>query len=174
MLKPFQLVVESGPNNRLVIKHRPEKKYFNLAIKLTTKANNIQLTDTWISVFFHDKAKVKYAEGTELTLTELECGRYQVLVESIHHVTEEKVVDTSGNCQNQHLTVELSPNSVEHIEVSTNRYDISYAQSAHQLHMSREDIEQISHLANDVNRAVVMLPGMAGGGVSAELFIRGA
>ena len=173
VLKPFDLVVVPAPNNRIVIQYRAQKKLFNLTVNAVGHGKSIVTSDTWISIYNESGDLIKNVEGNQLALDKLACGHYQITAESIHHMQERLVIDTTNACEDKTVSIELKANAVEHIEVSTNQYDISYSQSSQEFYMSRDDIEQISHLANDVNRAVVMLPGMAGGNVSAELFIRG-
>ena len=62
---------------------------------------------------------------------------------------------------------------INEIVISTNRYDIEYFDSSQNHHLNQRKIEELSHLANDVNRAAVHFPGIAGGDASAELRIRG-
>jgi len=63
--------------------------------------------------------------------------------------------------------------SIEKIEISASQYNIAYSQSSEQLFMDKEEIEQLSHLANDLTRAISNLPGVAGGNSSAKPYIRG-
>ncbi len=62
---------------------------------------------------------------------------------------------------------------IHEIVISTSRYDIEYFDSSQNHHLNQRKIEELSHLANDVNRAAVHFPGIAGGDASAELRIRG-
>jgi len=71
------------------------------------------------------------------------------------------------------IIVDLITLPIERFIVSASQFNIDYAQASDNKFMSQDDLEQISHLANDVNRAVANIPGIAGGDVSARINIRG-
>ncbi|WP_177208171.1 TonB-dependent receptor plug domain-containing protein [Pseudoalteromonas denitrificans] len=62
---------------------------------------------------------------------------------------------------------------IEKIMISASQFDLVYSSVAEQEYMDQKDIERLSILGKDVNRAIALLPGVAGGDISSRLHIRG-
>jgi len=63
--------------------------------------------------------------------------------------------------------------TIEKMVISASQFDLAYTNVSQQQFMEQKDIERLSLLGNDVNRAISQLPGVAGGDISARLHIRG-
>jgi TonB dependent receptor-like, beta-barrel/Carboxypeptidase regulatory-like domain/TonB-dependent Receptor Plug Domain len=73
------------------------------------------------------------------------------------------------------VTCELVPAAValDQIVVSPSRYTIYRQEPAARQFLSREEVERLPHLSDDLYRAVALLPGTAAGDISARFNVRG-
>ncbi len=77
------------------------------------------------------------------------------------------------------LGIELTPVvsqdllSLEQVQVQVSHYEVYGADATSQHFLSREDLERVPHLADDANRALHRLPGVAAGDWSARFHVRG-
>ena len=63
--------------------------------------------------------------------------------------------------------------SIERIEISGSRYTLMEETSAVNNHLSRDAIEKMPHIADDVFRLMPTIPGVSAGDFSANFFVRG-
>ncbi len=124
---------------------------------------------------FRDKLKSQTLDDGRFKLSQLSLTDYRLFISAPGYQSDSFIVSTDKLISSFNSTIEfkLSEVPIHEIVISTSRYDIEYFYSSQNHHLNQRKIEELSHLANDVNRAAVHFPGIAGGDASAELRIRG-
>ena len=181
LLNQFQLGLRIAPNgNFIVIKKSPSDLYFDLKGTVRNRdGERVTSANVELKSSRGDRRILNANMATEagsFHFPKVPFGRYELSAEAMGYLNYRKAIEyqaEAGKRQDNIIQVELKPLPIEKITVTTNQYDISYAQSNDQQYMQQQDIERLSHLANDINRALAHVPGIAGGDFSAKLHIRG-
>ena len=190
ILLPFNLTVRSGPQNSYII---VKKEIVNNKIagqvfdassgelialanirlyKVKTQVNPLNLPDQSALATSLLIKEIKTSQG-EFTYQNLSLADYVIEVSSVGYISERIFHKQVMLSNEQKLVIELNRISIEKIVISASQHDITYSQSPDVQFMGQEDIAKLSHLANDVNRAITKLPGVAGGDVSSQVHMRG-
>ena len=94
-------------------------------------------------------------------------------IEAEGYLVKEIELNPLKSGENTPVKLYLIAESIERVVISASQYDIAYTDISGDKFFDQKDIERMSHLTNDINRAVAHLPGVAGGDISAQLHIRG-
>ena len=181
LLSPFDLTIKSGPRGSLIVIKKPVVKSVMTLNGWLISESGTPLQGVTLSLrLLGESSNAPYTVQSDLNgrfeFSQLPQGDYVFLVQAPEYVDYRRVIREDSFQQKEQvvdLTVKLQRQSVETIVVTTNQYDISYAQSNDQKYMQQQDIERLSHLASDINRALAHVPGVSGGDFSARLHIRG-
>jgi hypothetical protein len=186
LLLPFGLTLKQELNNKVIITLPNIKSDFTLEVsilddfgkpinsdvRLTLKQQRTSLeqkktTDTLERILTTQTGSVTYKN--------LPFDSYSLSITALGYITKfvRPFALTKPDKQKTSITVNLVTLPIERFVVSASQFDIDYAQTSDKKFMSQDDLEHLSHLANDVNRAVANIPGIAGGDVSARINIRG-
>lgn len=178
LLSEFDLQIQKGPNDSYIVKKEQKPQSLaivgNLFSTMSVPIDNIEVTltprdnrDQSITLVTDQEGKFSAAMPV--------FGDYLLQVNADGFERVEKRIRVGGSSQDTFVSVLLTPEilPIEHIVVSTNQYDINYANSFEQQFMQQQDIERLSHLASDINRALAHVPGISGGDYSAKLNVRG-
>ncbi|NQZ81220.1 MAG: TonB-dependent receptor [Colwellia sp.] len=187
LLLPFNLTLKQGLNKRSIIVALPAiKNDFSLGITIfdeLSKPMNNEVSLTLIKQN-NESNKTNTAKLLRKVITtqtglasyhNLNKGSYTLSISAIGYLTEiiKPILFTTTSDKKKNIKINLARLPIEKFVVSTSQFNIDYAQTSDKKFMSQDDLEQISHLASDVNRAVANIPGVAGGDVSARINIRG-
>ncbi len=192
ILLPFKLTIISGPQNSyIIVKQETEiankmiaGQVFDATSGERIDLANIRLykvdtevnSNNWLDESALTKSmlikEIKTFQG-EFTYQNLPLADYVIEISSAGYINERLFFKQAIFSSGEALVIELNRSSIEKIVISASQYDITYSQSSDIQFMGQEDIEKLSHLTNDVNRAITKLPGVAGGDVSARAHIRG-
>ena len=111
---------------------------------------------------------------TELDLTDLLPGRYELLATAILYQPESVIVEVTANeVAEAFLRLEPAVPPLEELMVGASRYDMTGDFQHSNAYFTRSEVEHLSDLGGDPVRAVHRLPGAAAGGVSARSYVRG-
>ena len=179
LLAQFHLGVKVGPKGSLIVVKKPRHAlYFDLGGNVLDNANEpVFQAKITVRSTSSDNPTSKHSVSDKqgrFAISDLPYGRYHLSVQAQGLSEYQSDIEyRPGVSQPEQVDITLSPLPIESITITTNQYDISYAQSNDQMFMQQQDIERLSHLANDINRALAHVPGIAGGDFSARLHIRG-
>jgi hypothetical protein len=186
LLLPFGLTLKQKLNNKVIITLPKEDNKLSLEINVIDEFNKPINSDVRFvlnqNIISPDKknrtdtlAQILTTKTGTVIYKNLPFGLYSLSITAPGYLTKHiKPIDlTKSSKDKSSIIVDLVTLPIEKFIVSASQFNIDYAQTSDNKFMSQSDLEQISHLANDVNRAVANIPGIAGGDVSARINIRG-
>jgi outer membrane receptor protein involved in Fe transport len=102
-------------------------------------------------------------------------GRYRVQARRSGYVIDEPIAVelAAGAALELGLLLLPAPFAGEEIDVQPSRYSLLLDEPVSPLALSRDEIEELPHLAGDVFRALDLLPGAVANDISAEVQVRG-
>lgn len=184
LLEEFSLAVKAGPNDSLIVvkthlvadNFRLKGNVFNQQQQLVENAK-VFLFKSAKNVDKLPEPKVRKFSARDGTFLfdSLESGTYYLQAEAPGYLIEKigPITLNQKTAFEQSLSLTLLTFPIENVIISASQYDIAYTETAEQHFMGQQEIERLSHLANDVVRAASHLPGVSGGDVSARIHIRG-
>ena len=113
-------------------------------------------------------------DDTELDLTNLLPGRYQLVATAILYQPESLIIEVEADAvAGVFLRLEPAVPPLEELMVGASRYDMIGDFQHSNAYFTRAEVEHLADLGGDPVRAVHRLPGAAAGGVSARSYVRG-
>ena len=122
-------------------------------------------------------ATVATARDGRFRVSPLPAGDYPLRVVAPNYVELSRTVRAGGT--DEDLVLALTPDfsigelALEDVLVVASRYDLYGVSAASSHFLNRDQIERLPHLADDSNRALHRLPGVAAGDWSARFHLRG-
>ncbi|MCW8985523.1 MAG: TonB-dependent receptor [Thermoanaerobaculales bacterium] len=178
VLAPHGLRAEDGPGETILILVAPTGDGIPATGKITgivtASGNLVDINDLVITV-----------EGTRLQTTSFENGRFTIenVPPGPYTVTATSSSFTSQSIDNvsvqsgkiSRLRFDLVPVSVflNEVIVTPSHFRLLEEQPDNRQFLSRDEVRQMPHAADDLYRAVRRLPGAAGGDVTAKINVRG-
>jgi len=118
-----------------------------------------------------------HSEKSQITLVEEILSEFSLTLkqgpQNSYIIVKKEVVPPIEVAKKIQLKTEEVTATIEKMVISSSQFDLAYTDVFQQQFMEQKDIERLSLLGNDVNRAISQLPGIAGGDISARLHIRG-
>jgi hypothetical protein len=177
LLAPFGLKTEPGPGGTLLVVRDDRKSpETTSSIRGTVRdsRSDAPLKGARIEVV---SAGIEVVSGDDggFEIPGLPAGSYKLKVRLPGYVVQE--VDHVRVVAARPTTVVLrllpSPELVEAVVVTPSRFSLYGDAPASKQSLTKDEIQQTPHLADDVNRVVARLPGIANPDISSQLFVRG-
>ena len=177
ILEPHGLRAEDGPGDTILILVAPTTESTtagSITGIVTVGGNIVDVTDLVIAV-----------EGTQLRTTSFENGRFSIenvplgsysVTATSPSFTSQSIDDVSVQAGRvARLRFDLVPVSVflNEVIVTPSHFRLLEDRPESRQFLSRDEVRQMPHAADDLYRAVKRLPGAAGGDVTAKINVRG-
>jgi hypothetical protein len=196
LLLPFNLTLKKGPQNSVIIISKSVKKpteidNYNIKGQVSGLSTNQNIDNAKLTLLRRDTnnslksiASTYSNESGEFTFEKISAAVYLIRVEAQGYEFSETVIPIKDSylakshldnrqLKDKRVTLYLTTPSIERVVISASQYGISYTEISNEQFFDQQDIERMAHLTSDINRAVANLPGVAGGDISAQLYIRG-
>ncbi len=107
-------------------------------------------------------------------VTDLAAGSYEVEARKAGYAIERRRVTVEAGARAE-LTLQLQPvdKTLEEMTVIPSRVSLLQAEPAPEVLWTRDEVNRLPHLSDDLFRAVSRLPGVAAGDFSADFHVRG-
>ena len=175
LLAPFPLAVRPGPSRRLLIVARAEPPALgSLAGTVRRADSRAPLADAEVVVPALGRRARSGRDGA-YRLGGLPPGAYRVQARRVGFVVAESdgVEVAAGVERRADFDLVPAPLAVDRIVVTPNRYAILGDDPAGREALSRERVEALPHLGDDLFRTLPWVPGVSNGDFSAQVHVRG-
>ena len=178
LLEPHGLRAEDGPGGTvLILVATPDESVIatgRIVGMVTVGGNRVTVADLVVAVEGTELRATSFADG-RFTIDDVPEGLYTVTATSPAFTTQsiDEVVVRPGRAAR--LRFDLVPVSVflNEVIVTPSHFRLLEQQPESRQFLSRDEVRQMPHAADDLYRAVKRLPGAAGGDFSAKINVRG-
>lgn len=177
ILAHYQLAAEQGPDGSwLVVKIASSDTPPGGSVRgrVVDGTSGAPLANVEVRID-HPTKKTRSAPDGGFTLENIEPGTHTlhaVVVGYESHSIEDIRITPDG-VSNVEIRLQRKPEKLENVTVVASRYRLlSNAPSGAQF-LSRQEVDRLPHLADDLQRAIKRLPGAVAGEISAKLNMRG-
>ncbi len=179
LLGPHGLMAEDGPGGTILVIVRPPNSPSSAAAgtvegTVTVGGHRVDLADLVISIEEIGRRTMKVADGTFI-IDDVPPGRYTVTATSSEFTTQ-SIGDVEVRPERvARLRFDLVPVSVflNEVIVTPSHFRLLEEQPESRQFLSRDEVRQMPHAADDLYRAVKRLPGSASGDFTAKINVRG-
>ncbi len=172
LLAPHGLVAMTGPSGTWVVAAAGER--VSVVGTAHSRDSRLPLPGVRIVVVDTDVVERTADDGT-FRISDLERGRHVLEARMPGFVVQRSgAVDVApGLLAEVHFEMMPAPVAVEEIVVTPSHFALYSSEPESRQFLSRDEVEKLPHLADDLYRAVAWLPGTAQGDISADFQVRG-
>ncbi len=176
LLREHGLVAREGAGGTLVVVRAAPVGELTYVVAGSVRSRRGFRPVAGVSVtFIGSAAEVVTAADGRFEFPGVEPGTHRLRVRHPEFVVEELEVVAASSLQPAEIVLTLQPAPLTHDEIVVSPSQISLQRElpAAPLSLSREDIENLPHLGDDIFRAFSLLPGVSSNDVTAQFHIRG-
>ncbi len=170
ILAPFGLRAEERAAGTLVVVRIPAAEVLPVSGRLVSVAGHLPIAGATLSLGDDHASTESDAEG--LFRLEAAPGNYVLRIRHPEYVLEQREVTLS---EATHLEIRLQPMPLTQGEVIVrpSHHSLQRSSPTSRLALSRDEIQALPHLGDDLLRTVPLLPGVTSNDITAQFNIRG-
>ncbi|MCK5378900.1 MAG: TonB-dependent receptor, partial [Acidobacteria bacterium] len=175
ILEPHGLDVQEGPGGRLVVVRAPDRRLYGAIRGRVTLGGEPGLIPRVRIEIVDTEAQADPDEEGWFLFTKVPVGLHSVVARGGGTLPQliEGVVVEAGQTTRIDFDLVGASTFLSEIVVTPSHFRILEDQAGSRQFLSREEVSQMPHVADDLYRAVKRLPGASGGDVSAQFNVRG-
>jgi outer membrane cobalamin receptor len=177
LLAPHGLILETGPGGRLLVTRSDdsaEPGRVTINGRLVDSATGIALAGRTVRLHPGGLTQETAVDGSfRFQQVPLKPVTLEVMTSGYQPFRETLATYRLRNGQAVQLEIKPLEMSLDKMTVTASHYSMIYADPASSVYLSREEVDRMPHIADDIFRAVNYLPGIANGDFSARLNVRG-
>ncbi|MEM9303665.1 MAG: TonB-dependent receptor [Pseudomonadota bacterium] len=173
LLEPFGLTIEPGPRDRLLVVRLPEVEATLVPLRGMALDAVSALPVAGVRVAVYPGARVVRTGKDGRFEIPVAPTRLTVFGSGPAHIEQHVDVETAAIDETLELRLQPLVSSLNPITVTASHYSLRYDDPTRSQYLTRQQVDRLPHLADDVFRAVRLLPGVASGDFSAANHVRG-